>query len=168
MHRLVGVLGMITMMALAFLFSTNRRAIRVKTVAWGLGLQIVFAYLVMRWEWGRLVFQKAGAGVNWVLDFAFKGSEFVFGDLGKKGSPMGFYLAFQVLPTIIFIAAVFALLYYLGVMQFIIKQAAKVMTGLMGASGAESLNVAASIFMGQTEAPLTIRPFLPEVTQSEL
>ncbi|MGB8838475.1 MAG: nucleoside transporter C-terminal domain-containing protein, partial [Candidatus Acidiferrales bacterium] len=96
------------------------------------------------------------------------GSEFVFGDLGKKGSPMGFYLAFQVLPTIIFIAAVFALLYYLGVMQFIIKQAAKVMTNLMGASGAESLNVAASIFMGQTEAPLTIRPFLPEVTQSEL
>ncbi|MGA7854176.1 MAG: nucleoside transporter C-terminal domain-containing protein [Candidatus Acidiferrales bacterium] len=168
MHRLVGVLGMITMMALAFLFSTNRRAIRGKTVAWGLGLQIVFAFLVMRWEFGRLVFQKAGAGVNWVLDFAFKGSEFVFGDLGKKSSPMGFYLAFQVLPTIIFIAAVFALLYYLGVMQFIIKQAAKVMTGLMGASGAESLNVAASIFMGQTEAPLTIRPFLPEVTQSEL
>jgi CNT family concentrative nucleoside transporter len=159
---------MITMMALAYIFSTNRRAIRGKTVAWGLGLQIVFAFLVMRWEFGRLVFQKAGAGVNWVLDFAFKGSEFVFGDLGKKGSPMGFYLAFQVLPTIIFIAAVFALLYYLGVMQFIIKQAAKVMTGLMGASGAESLNVAASIFMGQTEAPLTIRPFLPEVTQSEL
>ena len=168
MHRLVGVLGMMTMMALAYIFSTNRRAIRVKTVAWGLGLQIVFAFLVMRWEFGRLIFQKAGAGVNWVLDFAFKGSEFVFGDLGKKGSPMGFYLAFQVLPTIIFIAAVFALLYYLGVMQFIIKQAAKVMTGLMGASGAESLNVAASIFMGQTEAPLTIRPFLPEVTQSEL
>ena len=168
MHRLVGVLGMMTMMALAYLFSTNRRAIRGKTVAWGLGLQIVFAFLVMRWEFGRLIFQKAGAGVNWVLDFAFKGSEFVFGDLGKKGSPMGFYLAFQVLPTIIFIAAVFALLYYLGVMQFIIKQAAKVMTGLMGASGAESLNVAASIFMGQTEAPLTIRPFLPEVTQSEL
>ena len=81
---------------------------------------------------------------------------------------MGFFFAFQVLPTIIFIAAVFALLYYYGVMQFIIKQAARVMTGLMGASGAESLNVAASIFMGQTEAPLTIRPFLPEVTQSEL
>jgi CNT family concentrative nucleoside transporter len=81
---------------------------------------------------------------------------------------MGFFFAFQVLPTIIFIAAVFALLYYYGVMQFIIKQAARVMTGLMGASGAESLNVAASIFMGQTEAPLTIRPFLSEVTQSEL
>jgi CNT family concentrative nucleoside transporter len=168
MHRLVGILGMITMMSLAFLFSTNRRAIRYKTVAWGLGLQIVFAFLVMRWEYGRLLFQKAGAAVNWVLDYAFFGSEFVFGNLGKKGSPMGFFFAFQVLPTIIFIAAVFALLYYYGVMQFIIKQAARVMTGLMGASGAESLNVAASIFMGQTEAPLTIRPFLPELTRSEL
>src|ERR1700690_1891172 len=168
MHRLVGVLGMLTMMGFAFLFSTNRRAIRGKTVAWGLGLQIVFAYLVIHWTYGQWIFQKAGAGVNWVLDFAFFGSEFVFGDLGKKGSPMGFFFAFQVLPTIIFIAAVFALLYYYGVMQFIIKQAAKVMTRLMGASGAESLNVAASIFMGQTEAPLTIRPFLPEVTRSEL
>jgi concentrative nucleoside transporter, CNT family len=168
MHRLVGILGMITMMGLAFLFSTNRRAIRYKTVAWGLGLQIVFAFLVMRWEYGRLLFQKAGAAVNWVLDFAFFGSQFVFGDLGKKGSPMGFFFAFQVLPTIIFIAAVFALLYYYGVMQLIIKQAARVMTGLMGASGAESLDVAASIFMGQTEAPLTIRPFLPDLTRSEL
>jgi concentrative nucleoside transporter, CNT family len=168
MHRLVGLLGMIAMMGLAFLFSTNRRAIRYKTVAWGLGLQIVFAFLVMRWEYGRLLFQKAGAAVNWVLDYAFFGSEFVFGNLGKKGSPMGFFFAFQVLPTIIFIAAVFALLYYYGVMQFVIKQAARVMTRLMAASGAESLNVAASIFMGQTEAPLTIRPFLPDLTRSEL
>jgi concentrative nucleoside transporter, CNT family len=168
MHRLVGILGMITMMGLAYVFSTDRRAIRYKTVAWGLGLQIVFAFLVMRWEYGRLLFQKAGSAVNWVLDFAFFGSQFVFGDLGKKGSPMGFFFAFQVLPTIIFIAAVFALLYYYGVMQFIIKQAARVMTGLMGASGAESLDVAASIFMGQTEAPLTIRPFLPDLTRSEL
>ncbi|MFY9530283.1 MAG: nucleoside transporter C-terminal domain-containing protein [Candidatus Acidiferrales bacterium] len=168
MHRFIGLLGMATMMALAYLFSTNRRAIRYKTVSWGLGLQIAFAFLVMRWEYGRLLFQKAGAAVNWLLDFAFFGSEFVFGALGKKNSAMGFYFAFQVLPTIIFIAALFALLYYYGIMQFIIKQAARVMTGLMGASGAESLNVAASIFMGQTEAPLTIRPYLPEVTRSEL
>src|SRR5271156_6062771 len=168
MHRMIGLVGMLAMMVLAFLFSTNRRAIRGKTVAWGLGLQIVFAFLVMRWEYGRWLFQEAGAGVNWMLDFAFYGSSFVFGDLGKKGSPMGFFFAFQVLPTIIFIAAFFAVLYYLGVMQFIIKIAAVVMTRLMGASGAESLNVAASIFMGQTEAPLTIRPFLPEVTHSEL
>ena len=168
MHRLIGILGMLTMMALAYLFSTNRRAIRGKTVAWGLGLQIAFAFLVMRWETGRYLFQQAGDAVKWLLGFAFYGSEFVFGDLGKKGSPLGFFFAFQVLPTIIFIAAFFALLYYLGVMQAIIKAAAVIMTRLMGASGAESLNVAASIFMGQTEAPLTIRPFLPEVTRSEL
>jgi concentrative nucleoside transporter, CNT family len=168
MHRFVGVLGMLTMMALAWLFSTNRAAINKKTVAWGLALQITFAFIVMRWEYGRLIFQKAGAGVNWLLDFAFYGSSFVFGDLGKKGSPQGFIFAFQVLPTIIFIAAVFALLYHWGIMQQIIKLAAWVMTRLMGASGAESLNVAASIFMGQTEAPLTIRPFLPDLTKSEL
>jgi CNT family concentrative nucleoside transporter len=168
MHRLIGLLGIVTMMGVAFLISSDRRAIRAKTVAWGLGLQIAFAYLVMRWELGQMLFYKAGLAVTWFLDFSYHGSEFLFGDLGKKSSPMGFYFAFQVLPTIIFIAAVFALLYYFGVMQFIIRQAAKVMTGLMGASGAESLNVAASIFMGQTEAPLTIRPYLPEVTKSEL
>jgi len=168
MHRLTGILGMLTLMGLAYIFSTNRRAIRTKTVAWGLGLQIVFAFLVLRWETGRYIFTEAGDGVKWLLGFAYYGSEFVFGQLGKRGSPLGFYFAFQVLPTIIFIAAFFALLYYLGVMQLIIRLAAVVMTRLMGASGAESLNVAASIFMGQTEAPLTIRPFLPEVTQSEL
>ncbi len=168
MHRFVGLIGMATMMGLAFIFSTNRRAIRPRTVAWGVGLQVGFAFLVLRWEYGRLLFQKAGAGVNWLLDFAFYGSEFVFGPLGKKVSPMGFFVAFQVLPTIIFIAALFALLYHWGVMQFIIKQAARIMTYTMGTSGAESLNVAASIFMGQTEAPLTIRPFLANVTRSEL
>jgi len=168
MHRFVGVLGMLTMMSLAWLFSTDRKSINKKTVAWGLALQIAFAFIVMRWEYGRLIFQKAGAGVNWLLDFAFYGSSFVFGDLGKRGSPQGFIFAFQVLPTIIFIAAVFALLYHWGIMQQIIRLAAWVMTRLMGASGAESLNVAASIFMGQTEAPLTIRPFLPDLTRSEL
>ncbi len=92
----------------------------------------------------------------------------MFGELGKQQSSIGFIFAFQVLPTIIFIASLFALLYYLGVMQVVIRGAAWVMQRIMGASGAESLNVAASIFMGQTEAPLTIRPFLPDLTQSEL
>ncbi len=168
MIHLRGVLGMLAMMGFAFLFSTNRRAIRFKTVAWGLGLQILFAFLVLRFEYGEILFQKAGNAVNRLLDYSHYGSEFVFGELGKKNSAMGFSFAFQVLPTIIFIAALFALLYYYGVMQVIIRLAARVMTSLMGASGAESLNVAASIFMGQTEAPLTIRPFLPEVTRSEL
>jgi CNT family concentrative nucleoside transporter len=168
MHHLTGVLGLLTMMGLAYAFSTNRRAIRFKTVAWGLGLQIVFAFLVLKWDRGRDLFQAAGNVVTKLLSYSFYGSEFVFGELGKQNGKMGFYFAFQVLPTIIFIAALFALLYYYGIMQFIIKQAARVMTGLMGASGAESLNVAASIFMGQTEAPLTIRPYLPQVTRSEL
>jgi CNT family concentrative nucleoside transporter len=168
MGRFTGILGLLTMLVLAYTFSTNRRAIRLKTVAWGLGLQFVFAVFVLRIDAGRRVFQKAGDVVNHLLSYAFVGSQFVFGDLGKQGSHLGFYFAFQVLPTIIFIAAFFAVLYHYGIMQFVIKIAAWVMTRVMGASGAESLNVAASIFMGQTEAPLTIRPFLPDLTPSEL
>ena len=168
MGRFTGILGLVTMLGLAFAFSTNRHAIRLKTVAWGLGLQFVFAVFVLRIDAGRQAFQKAGDVVNRLLSYAFAGSQFVFGELGKQGSHLGFYFAFQVLPTIIFIAAFFAVLYHYGIMQFIIKIAAWVMTRVMGASGAESLNVAASIFMGQTEAPLTIRPFLPDLTRSEL
>ena len=123
--------------------------------------------LSSRWKWAEPV-PKAGDAVNWLLSYAFTGSQFVFGDLGKQGSQLGFYFAFQVLPTVIFICALFAVLYYFGVMQVIIKVAAWLMTRLMGVSGAESLNVAASIFMGQTEAPQTIRPFLPDLTRSEL
>src|SRR5438270_9562635 len=168
MGRFTGILGLLTMLALAYIFSTNRRAIRLKTVAWGLGLQITFAIFVLRVEFGRRIFQAAGDAANRVLAYAFVGSGFVFGELGKQNSSIGFIFAFQVLPTIIFIASLFALLYYLGVMQVIIRGAAWLMQRVMGASGAESLNVAASIFMGQTEAPLTIRPFLPDLTRSEL
>jgi CNT family concentrative nucleoside transporter len=168
MGRYTGILGLLTMLALAYAFSTNRRAIRLKTVGWGLALQLMFAVFVLKLEIGRAIFQKAGDAVNRLLSYSFAGSQFVFGDLGKQGSSLGFYFAFQVLPTIIFIAAFFAILYHYGVMQFIIKQMARVMTRFMGASGAESLNVAASIFMGQTEAPLTIRPFLSDLTHSEL
>src|SRR6202044_2804549 len=168
MGRFTGILGLLTMLGLAYAFSTNRRAINKKTVAWGLGLQIVFAIFVLKIELGRVLFQKAGDAVNRLLSYAFVGSQFVFGELGVQHSSMGFFFAFQVLPTVIFIAAFFAVLYHYGIMQFIIKLAARIMTRFMGASGAESLNVAASIFMGQTEAPLTIRPFLPDLTRSEL
>ena len=168
MGRFTGILGLITMLSLGYAFSTNRRAIRLKTVGWGLALQVAFAIFVLKIELGRTLFQKAGDAVNRLLSYAFVGSKFVFGDLGAQHSPMGFFFAFQVLPTVIFIAAFFAVLYHYGIMQIIIKLAAKVMTRFMGASGAESLNVAASIFMGQTEAPLTIRPFLPDLTRSEL
>src|SRR3989454_5404619 len=170
MGRFAGVLGMAVSLGLAWLFSTNRRSIKLKTIAWGLGLQLALGFFVLRSNVGSSVFCFLGAGANKLLSFSYAGSTFVFGALGlpKELSRLGFSFAFQVLPTIIFIAAFFALLYHLGIMQIIIKIAAWIMTRVMGASGAESLNVAASIFMGQTEAPLTIRPFLDKLTKSEL
>jgi CNT family concentrative nucleoside transporter len=156
------------MLLLAWLFSTNRRAIRLRTVAWGVGLQLLFAFIVLRWSFGRDAMAHAGNGVNKLLSYSFAGSEFIFGELGKQRSSYGAIFAFQVLPTIIFISALFAALYYLGIMQLIIRGFAWCMQRTMGISGAESLNVAASIFMGQTEAPLSIRPFLGNLTHSEL
>src|ERR1700690_1033163 len=112
MGRFTGILGLMTMLGLAYGFSTNRRAIRLKTVAWGLGLQFAFAVCVLRIDAGRRVFQKGGDVVSRLLSYSYVGSQFVFGDLGKQGSHFGFYFAFQVLPTIIFICAFFAVLYY--------------------------------------------------------
>ena len=168
MGRLTGVLGIATILLAAYIFSTDRKAIRLKTVAWGLGLQFALGLFVLRVPAGRVIFATLGAGAKHLLDFSYVGSSFVFGEIGKADSNLGLSFAFQVLPTIIFIAAFFAVLYHLGIMQLIIRAAAWLMTKVMGASGAESLNVAASIFMGQTEAPLTIRPFLPKLTKSEL
>ena len=168
MGRYVGVLGIAAILAGAYIFSTDRRAIRLKTVAWGLGLQFALGLFVLRVSSGQRLFAAAGAAAKKLLDFSYVGSSFLFGEIGKADSNLGFSFAFQVLPTIIFIAAFFAVLYHFGVMQIIIRGAAWVMTKIMGASGAESLNIAASIFMGQTEAPLTIRPFLPKLTKSEL
>jgi CNT family concentrative nucleoside transporter len=166
MARFSGVLGIVALLGLAYLFSTERRAIRKATIAWGLGLQFVFALIVLRTTAGQAALGKAGEAVNKLLSYTVAGSSFVFGDLGKPGSPA--YFAFVVLSTIIFISAFFAVLYHLGVMQVIIRVFAWGMAKTMRVSGAEALNVAASIFMGQTEAPLTVRPFLPTVTRSEL
>ena len=168
MARFTGVLGLLTMLLLAWLFSTNRRAIRWRTVIWGLGLQIVFAIIVIKGPIGRRILGTISAAITRMLDYSFAGSEFVFGDLGKQHSSFGLIFAFQVLPAIIFISALFAVLYHIGVMQIVIRIFARAMQWTMRVSGAESLNVAASIFMGQTEAPLTIRPFLPGATNSEL
>jgi concentrative nucleoside transporter, CNT family len=168
MGRLTGVLGIAAILGGAYLFSTDRRAIKLKTIAWGLGLQLALGLFVLRVPAGQALFGALGAAAKHLLDFSYVGSTFVFGELGKADSSLGLVFAFQVLPTIIFIAAFFAVLYHIGVMQLVIRAAAWVMTVIMGASGAESLNVAASIFMGQTEAPLTIRPFLPKLTKSEL
>jgi CNT family concentrative nucleoside transporter len=168
MGRFTGVLGLIVMLAAAWFFSTNRKAIRWRIVATGIALQVFFAVLVTKVYWGQLAIAKAGEGARSLLACSFAGSRFVFGEAGAQNSNLGFVFAFQVLPAIIFIAAFFAILYYFGVMQFLIRMVATVMEKTMGASGAESLDVAASIVMGQTEAPLTIRPFLPRLTQSEL
>jgi len=176
------VLGALVILGIGYAFSTNRRAINWATVAWGLSLQIVFAFIVLKTSIGQVVFETVGGYITKLLGFAGVGAAFVFGPLGdagvwgrtmtgalgNDGAQYAVIFAFQVLPTIIFIAALFAILYYFGVMQVIVRIFAVAMHRVMKASGAESLNVAASIFMGQTEAPLTIRPFLPEMTQSEL
>ena len=182
MERLQPLLGLIVIGLIAYAFSTNRRAIRIRTIAWGFGLQFVFALIVLKTWTGQWVFRELSAKIQELLSFATVGSSFVFGTLGdqsawtkvmvgalgEQGANQAFIFAFQVLPTIVFIAALFAILYYFGVMQVVVRAFAFVMNRVMGASGAESLNVAASIFMGQTEAPLTIRPYLARMTQSEL
>src|SRR5262249_33132614 len=176
------VLGAIVILGIGYAFSTNRRAINWATVAWGLSLQVVFAFIVLKTSIGQAVFETVGRYMTRLLGFSGVGAAFVFGPLGDStvwgramtgalgadGAQYAVIFAFQVLPTIIFIAALFAILYYFGVMQLIVRVFAVVMHRVMRASGAESLNVAASIFMGQTEAPLTIRPYLPEMTESEL
>jgi CNT family concentrative nucleoside transporter len=174
--------GGFVILSIAYAFSTNRKAINWTTVGWGVGLQVLFALIVLKTSVGQQVFSTLGDGINKLLGFSSVGADFVFGPLGTStvwsrvanatlGEDAARYaviFAFQVLPTIIFIAALFAILYYYGVMQVIVRVFAVLMHRVMRASGAESLNVAASIFMGQTEAPLTIRPYLPEMTQSEL
>ncbi|HKE89215.1 MAG TPA: NupC/NupG family nucleoside CNT transporter, partial [Gemmatimonadales bacterium] len=167
-QRLVGLFGIVAILGLGFLLSSNRKAISWRVIAWGVGLQFGFALFVLRSSLGHALFSWLGALVTAILSFSYEGSKFVFGVIGEQHSSLGVIFAFQVLPAIIFVSALFAILYYLGVMQQVVRVAAIVMNKVMGASGAESLNVAASIFMGQTEAPLTIRPFLSKMTQSEL
>jgi CNT family concentrative nucleoside transporter len=176
------LVGLIAILSIAYALSSNRRAIDARTVAWGLALQVVFALLVLKTSGGQELFRRLGAAINQVLAFSVEGSRLVFGPLGdravwsrimtavlgEEGARYSLIFGLQVLPTIIFIAALFAILYYFGVMQLVVRLFAVLMRRVMRASGAESLNVAASIFMGQTEAPLTIRPYLPKMTESEL
>jgi CNT family concentrative nucleoside transporter len=167
MGRFTGFLGLAVILGVAWLFSTHKRKIKLRLIAWGMGLQIFFAFLVLKTDFGK-VFQWIGSGVNSMLEYAEQGSSFLFGPLGLKSGPYGVLFAFQVLPIVIFIASFFSILYYLGIMQYLVKAMAIAMQKIMGVSGAESLNVAASIFMGQTEAPLTIKPFIAGMTESEL
>jgi len=167
----ISVVGFFVLLAIGYALSRNRKAVQLRVVLWGVGLQWLLAVLLLKVPQGQKVLGKGAAVVQGVLDHALVGSGFLFGDLGKSGggnSGLGVIFAFQVLPTIIFVAALFGVLYYLGVMQLIVRVLARAMVYLFGASGAESLCVAASIFMGQSEAPLTIRPFLAKLTESEL
>jgi CNT family concentrative nucleoside transporter len=182
MVRLQPLIGLALIAAIAYALSTNSRMIRARTIVLGFGLQFVFAVIVLKTSIGQWIFAVLGAKISDLLGFAAIGSAFVFGPIGNQpvwskimtsvlgpdGAQYGTIFAFQIAPTIIFIAALFAILYYFGIMQLIVGVFAFVMNRVMRASGAESLNVAASIFMGQTEAPLTIRPYLPKMTESEL
>jgi CNT family concentrative nucleoside transporter len=168
LDRFTGVLGILAVLLAAWLGSTDRKHIRWRTVAWGLSLQLVFAFFVLKFTYGQAAMAWAGGVVGKMLGATEAGTKVLFGALGTPNTSLGSIFAFQVLPTIIFISAFFAVLYHIGLMQIIIRGLAWVMLKTMRISGAESMNVAASIFMGQTEAPLTIRPFLAGATRSEL
>ncbi len=163
MQQLVPVLGLFVMLAIAWVLSSNRGAIKWRPVAVGTALQIVFALIILKTEVGRSAFDFVGAGITRFLDFTDAGASFVFGDRFKE-----FYFAFKVLPTIIFFSSFITVLYYFGILQRIVSVFAKVMMRTMGTSGAESLSASANIFVGQTEAPLLIKPYIGAMTKSEL
>ncbi|MCY1054062.1 nucleoside transporter C-terminal domain-containing protein [Nannocystis sp. SCPEA4] len=169
--QLVSVVGFVVLLGVGYALSRDRKAVSLRVLLWGVALQWVIGLLLLKLPQGGVGLAHAAQAVQAVLDHAFVGSGFLFGQLGEPrggASGIGMIFAFQVLPTIVFVAALFAVLYYLGVMQLIVRVLARAMVHVFGASGAESLCIAASIFMGQTEAPLTIRPFLSKLTESEL
>lgn len=162
-----GVFGLSVLLGLGWLFSPHKKSIQWRLVGLGVFLQIIFALLVLRTSWGKALFEALSRGFVKIIEFTQVGAEFIFGPLAN-GSQFGFIFAFQVLPTIIFFASLMSVLYHLGIMQRIVQAMAWVMTRILGVSGAESLSVAANVFVGQTEAPLVVRPYLSRMTQSEL
>jgi len=176
-----GLIGIAVLVGIAYLLSNNKKKINWRLVGIGLALQFVFAVFILRSEELRSFFAPLGWPkdfFNWVssffvivLNFTMQGAQFVFGDLAKlpgENGSLGSFFAFQVLPTIIFFASLMSLLYYLGFMQMVVKAMAWVMAKFMGTSGAESLSCSANIFVGQTEAPLMVRPYLKDMTRSEI
>ncbi|HKA35331.1 MAG TPA: NupC/NupG family nucleoside CNT transporter [Thermoanaerobaculia bacterium] len=175
--RWIGLVGMVVIVGVALLLSRNRAAIRWRTIGWAFLLQLAFAAVVLYWDKGKEGLEAFSNKVSSAIGYADKGSSFLFGwlagpmdDLGAKtGVPLrGFIFAFKVLPIIIFICAFFSLLYYFGVIQVLVKAMAWVMQKTMRVSGAEALCVAANVFIGQTEAPVLIAPYIPSMTTSEL
>jgi CNT family concentrative nucleoside transporter len=163
MERAIPALGLVVFTGLAYLFSTNRRAVSWRPVVWGLALQFVLAVIVLKTTVGFAVFSWLGDLVTRFLDFSDAGAAFVFGEQFRT-----YYFAFKVLPTIIFFSAFISVLYHFGVLQKIVEGVAWVMMRTMGTSGSESLSAAANIFVGQTEAPLLIKPYVSSMTMSEL
>lgn len=167
MEKLISFIGIFVMVLIAYLLSEDKKNIDWRLVGTGVTIQIIFGFLFLKWEPGQKGFEFLSQGVTKLLNFTNEGTSFLFGGLMNNDS-LGFVFALNVLPTIIFFSALMAVLYYIGIMDYIIKGLATVMTKLLGTSGAESLSAAANIFVGQTEAPLVIKPFLPKMTRSEL
>ncbi|MDD8016760.1 MAG: nucleoside transporter C-terminal domain-containing protein [Bacteroidota bacterium] len=166
-----GLIGLVVVVGIAFAFSNNRRLVNWRLVGTGIALQFLFAFIVLKTDIGRSIFRGISTGFVKLLEFTTEGATFVFGGLAigpAAPGTMGFFFAFQVLPTIIFFASLMSVFYYLGIMQKIVQGIAWFMAKVLGTSGAESLSVAASVFIGQTEAPLTVRPYIATMTNSEL
>ncbi|MGG7079079.1 NupC/NupG family nucleoside CNT transporter [Clostridium sardiniense] len=167
MSRFIGLLGVAAIIGIAVLFSDNRKKINWRLVGIGLGLQVAFALLILKVPAGRAFFDFCSKAITKLLDFTLEGSKFLFGNLMNQDT-FGMIFALQVLPTIIFFSALMGILYYLGIMQFIVKIIAKGLCKLLGTSGAETLSAVGNIFLGQTEAPLLVKPFIKDMTKSEL
>lgn len=163
MERAISALGVLVFIGISYALSVNRRAIRWRTIAWGLGLEFAFALLILKTPWGLSVFKSLGDVVTNFLSYSDVGAKFVFGDNFKEH-----FFAFQVLPTIIFFSAFISLMYHYGILQFVVNALAWVMMKTMKTSGAESLSTAGNIFLGPTESPLLVKPFVANMTQSEL
>ncbi len=162
------MVGILIILATSYLLSSNRRAIQWRIVLWGIGLQVVVAAFVLRTDLGYRLLDKISSGIVWFLHFSSDGAQFVFGRLADPNGLLGMVFAFQVLPLIIFVAAFLSILYYFRVIPVLVDLGGKIMFLLMRTSGAESLEVVASIVMDQTSAPLVIRPYLAGLTDSEL
>ncbi|WP_068675508.1 NupC/NupG family nucleoside CNT transporter [Oceanobacillus sp. Castelsardo] len=167
MNILWGIMGIVVILGIAFLFSNQKKAIKLRTIFGGLAIQISFAFIVLKWEAGKEALQWFTLRVQDIIDFANEGIGFLFGSLADNNQ-FGTIFAFHVLPIIIFLSALISVLYYLGIMQWFIKVIGGALSKLLGTSKTESMSAAANIFVGQTEAPLVVRPFLDKMTQSEL
>ena len=167
MDRFIGVVGLVVILGIAYTFSTDRKKVSRRLILWGLILQFAFALLVMKWSVGQRVLAGISNVVKLGLEKADAGAAFLFGPLANSEN-LGFIFAFKALPTIIYISSFFSVLYYLGILQKMVLFMAKIMVRTMGTSGAEALSTAANVFMGQTEAPLVVRPYIASMTYSEL